>query len=149
MQNLQWPWMAWGRGVDGFTYWNALGWGGPQWYKRCSPGGAHIMYPASALGMDTALPSLRMKVMRRGMQDHAYLTMLGERTGSRDAADAIVKEHLGCENGREDWWQRDEYPGISGSSTRAHAFSPRPWKEAPRASWVAARAAVAEAVEKA
>ncbi len=149
MHNLVWPWLAWGRGVDGFTYWNALGWGGREWWK--SPGGGHnhIMYPASVLGIDGALASVRMKTMRRGVQDNAYLTELTKRTGSRDAADAIIADHLGNTRGREDWWQRDEYPGGSGSDTRARKMSPRPWHDAPRSKWVSARRAVAETVEKA
>jgi hypothetical protein len=101
------------------------------------------------LGIDGALASVRMKAMRRGMQDHAYLTELTKRTGSREAGDGIIAEHLGNTRGREDWWQRDEYPGGSGSDTRARKMSPRPWHSAPRSKWVSARRAVAEAIEKA
>ncbi|MBA4386500.1 MAG: hypothetical protein C0404_00885 [Verrucomicrobia bacterium] len=144
---IQWPWQAWGRGVDGFTWWNALGWSSDM-FKNPGRGGDFCLYPGSAVGMEGPLMSVRMKALLRGMQDHAYLSLLTERTGSRAAADAIIKDHLGCTRGREDWWQRGEYPGISGSETRAHKFSPRPWHSAPRTAWNAARIALGHAIEK-
>jgi len=146
--NLQWPWMAWGRGVDGFTYWNAIGWTANVW-ENAGSGHDYILYPGERFGIGGPLPSLRLKTAYRGLQDVGYLQTLTERTGSRAAADAITAEHLGCERGREDWWQRGEYPGLSGSEIRAHNFSPRAWKEKPRTAWNAARAALGRAIEKA
>jgi hypothetical protein len=147
--NLQWPWQAWGRELDGFTWWNGIGWTADPW-GRPGKGHDYAIYPGARLGLDGALPSLRLKALLRGMQDHAYLTELSRRTGSRAAADGIVKDHLGCTRGREDWWQRGEYPGLPGSDVRSsHKFSPRPWKEAPRQAWGAARLALGRAIEKA
>lgn len=146
--NLQWPWMAWGRGVDGFTYWNAIGWTADIW-KNAGSGHDFTLYPGARFGIDGPLASLRLKTMFRGLQDVGYLQALTERTGSRAAADAILAEHLGCERGREDWWQRGEYPGLSGSEIRAHEFGARAWKEKPRTAWNAAREALGRAIEKA
>jgi hypothetical protein len=147
--NLQWPWITWGRGLDGFTWWCANCWPADPWGR---PGSGHdyCLYPGARLGLDAALPSLRLKALQRGMQDHAYLVELSRRTGSRAAADAILKDRLGCARGREDWWQRGEYPGLPGSDTRSnHKFTPRPWQGISVAGWGAAREALGAAIEKA
>lgn len=149
LSSLQWPWIAWGKPCDGFTWWNGIGWrSGPDVWRNPGTGSAHSLYPGAAFDIDGPLASLRLKVLRRGMQDHAYLEELTRRTGSRDAAGGVIREHLGCQS-REDWWQRGEYPGMSGSEIRSRTHSKKPWSQAPRAAWSAAREALGRAIEKA
>lgn len=148
LHNLHWPWLAWGRGVQGFTWWNAVGWAQGDPFEAPGRGWDFCLYPGGRFGIDGPLPTLRFKAMYRGMQDHAYLQALSDRTGSRRAADSVLSRCLGCSRGREDWWQRGEYPGLSGSEIRAHTFKPRPWHSAGVAAWAATRAALGRAIEK-
>ncbi len=145
LDTLRWPWIAWGRQTDGFCWWNGMGYGS---WERVGPGGSHCMYPGARFGIDGPLASLRMKVLLRGMQDHAYFTLLTEKTGSRQAGERIIADTIGC-SGREDWYQRSEELEVSGSDIQSTSTTTKPWNTAPREKWDAARVAVAEAVEKA
>jgi hypothetical protein len=42
------------------------------------------------MGYQQPIPSIRLKAQRRGLQDHEYFWLLSEKTGGKDAADAIV-----------------------------------------------------------
>jgi len=141
---LRWPWLAWGREVDGFTWWYALGWGS---WESVGRGGDHCMYPGERFGLAGPLASLRLKVLRRGMQDHAYLTLLGAKTGSRAAADEIVGRTVGAKS-REDWYQRGEAAEAGGADIQSTSRTVKPWNTAPRSGWLAARAELARAIEK-
>jgi len=142
---LRWPWLAWGRETDGFTWWHALGWG--RW-EAVGRGGDHCLYPGARFGIAGPLASLRLKVLRRGMQDHAYLSLLVAKTGSRRAADEIVGRTVGA-NSREDWYQRGEGIESGGAEIQTASRTEKPWNTAGRSAWAAARAEVARAIEKA
>jgi len=86
-------------------------------------------------------------VLRRGMQDHAYLTLLDRKTGSRAAADAIVGRTVGAKD-REDWYQRGEGAEAGGADIQTTSRTEKPWNTAPRAAWLSARAELARAIEK-
>jgi hypothetical protein len=145
LDNLRHPWVTWGRESDGFTLWNGLGWG--KW-EAVGPGKNHCMYPGERFGIRGPLASLRLKAVHRGMQDHAYLSLLSERTGSRRAADEVVGAAIGAA-GREDWYQRGEGTGGSGTEIEFRTATTKPWNSAPLEAWNRARAGLARAVEKA
>ncbi len=145
LDSLRWPWLAWGREVDGFVWWNALGWGS---WEAAGPGNNHCLYPGARFGLAGPLASMRLKVLRRGMQEHAYLTLLGAKTGSRLAADEIVGRTIGAKS-REDWYQRGEGAEAGGADIQATSRTQKPWNTAPRPAWSAARAELARAIERA
>ncbi len=145
LDSLRWPWMSWGRQTDGFCWWCGTLWGS---WEEAAPGGSHCFYPGERFGIEGPLASLRLKVLHRGMQDHAYLQLLGERTGSRSAADACVAQALGCRE-REDWYQRKEGREVAHDEIQTHSSTEKPWNTAPRSAWIDARTALAEAIEKA
>jgi hypothetical protein len=145
LDTLRWPWVTWGRETDGFCWWNGVGFGSWELVDR---GGNHVMYPGERFGVDGPLASLRLKVLLRAMQDHAYLTLLGARTGSRGAADAIVGRTVGTAD-REGWYQRGERAEVDGATIQTASRTERPWNTAPRAAFDAARAQLAEAIAKA
>jgi hypothetical protein len=53
------------------------------------------LYPGYRLGLNTPLPTTRMKVIRRGVQDWEYLYRLEQLTGSSQAGDQQVITLMG------------------------------------------------------
>ncbi|MCG3181267.1 MAG: hypothetical protein BIFFINMI_03646 [Phycisphaerae bacterium] len=145
LDNLRWSWIAWGREADGFCWWNGIGFGS---WEKVGPGTGHCIYPGQRFGIDGPLPSIRLKVLHRGQQDHAYLTVLTQRTGSRASADAILGQTIGA-SGREDWYQRGEGVEAGGADILAGSSTGKAWNTAGREVWANARARLAEAIEKA
>jgi hypothetical protein len=145
LDSLRWPWIAWGRDTDGFCWWNGQGFGS---WEQVDIGTNHCLYPGQRFGIDGPLASLRFKVLLRGMQDHAYFTLLSQKTGSRQAGEEVIARTIGCQ-GREDWYQRAEGSEVSGADIQSSSATSKPWNTAPRSAWAAARVAVAEAIEKA
>ena len=143
VENLRWPWIAWGRETDGFCWWNGLGWGG---WDNVGPGTNHCLYPGKRFGVNGPLASLRLKVLLRGMQDHAYLTLLTKKAG-RPAVDAIVGRTVGAAS-REDWYQRHEKVEAGGADIITTSATAKPWNTAKGDAFAAARRLVAEAIVK-
>jgi hypothetical protein len=145
LDNLKWPWVAWGRETEGFCWWCGTCCGS---WDRPGAGGGHCFWPGERFGIRGPLATVRLKVTRQGMQDHAYLTMLDERTGSRDASYAVLGETIGA-TGREDWYQRKEETDGTGSEIARTFRTAKAWNSARLADWNASRARLAAAVEKA
>ncbi len=143
LDSLRWPWLAWGRETDGFCWWNGTQSGGSL--DSVGAGTNFAIYPGSHFDLENPLPSLRLKVLHRGMQDHAYLTILTE-TAGRAAADKVIEQTIGCRD-REDWYQRDEGSEVGGADIQDASQTAKPWNTATREAYAAARAAVAEAIE--
>lgn len=74
--------------------WNAFA----AWYeaenfkepRRTYNGSGQLIYRGQVMGYQQPIPSIRLKAQRRGLQDHEYFWLLSEKTGGKDAADAIV-----------------------------------------------------------
>lgn len=98
-----WPWIAWKYHTDGHIYWCGNYWhptapydtadGQPQAYND---GNGTLFYPGNKLGtvggltdIDGPLSSVRMKNLRRGRQDVAYLELLTDR-GFEAFADSVA-----------------------------------------------------------
>ncbi|MDD4891856.1 MAG: DUF4091 domain-containing protein, partial [Phycisphaerae bacterium] len=145
LDNRRWAWIAWGRETDGFCWWNAFGWGN---WDKVDVGNNHCIYPGARFGIEGPLASLRLKVLHRGMQDHALLTLLTSKTGSRQAADEIVGRTIGA-RGREDWYQREEAVEAGGADILTTSKTARAWNTAAASAWQAARAELATAIERA
>ena len=100
--NLLWSgWNDWRRGSTGHELWNTIGWTNgmtSDWndvVNESYKGRTTYLYPGYRLGLNTPLPTTRMKVIRRGVQDWEYLYRLEQLTGSSQAADERVITLMG------------------------------------------------------
>ncbi|MCD4822994.1 MAG: DUF4091 domain-containing protein [Phycisphaerae bacterium] len=82
------PWFAMKYQCTGLFLPEVLNWSGDIFAK---PGGAQtrLFYPGSKAGINGVLPSIRLKRLRRGLQDIAYIWILQQRQ-RKDLARAIV-----------------------------------------------------------
>lgn len=92
--NRRYAHRAWRWRADGFCLWCADWWGsGDPWTsgELGHRGFDFIYYPGKAVGVDGPLPSLRLKALRRGLQDYEYMWLLSRKhEGGRLAADALL-----------------------------------------------------------
>lgn len=85
-------WQLWQAGLDGFLYWNATWWAqvDPWRDPMTYPGGngdGSLFYP----GEDGPVPSLRLALVRDGVEDFEYLTLLA-RLLDEGRGDAVSRE---------------------------------------------------------
>jgi hypothetical protein len=128
-----WPWIAWRHGLDTLFYYNMTEWqyfrlnrSDRPWARRIrniwtnplnqswqTNSQGVFIYPGYVIGYRGVIPSIRLKQIRRGMQDYEYLWLLGQ-AGRRDLADKLCKRIIPqclheCGGGdyRPAVWQRD------------------------------------------
>ena len=74
--------------------WNAYAaWYEPENFKepdRIYNGSGQLIYRGIVMGYQQPIPSIRLKVQRRGVQDYEYFWLLSQKTGSREEADKLV-----------------------------------------------------------
>jgi len=131
---MTWPWLSYKYGVQCWLYWHCMYWkdiynaGGSAsndvWTNPLSfdqrRGGIHwadwgngdgtLFYPGYDKGIDGPISSVRMKSLRRGMQDYEYMTLLdGEGQGAvaRAAVDSVVDYGFADAEGRPQGWTVD------------------------------------------
>ncbi len=87
-----WGWQGFKYNADGICFWNATDWG--DWDTDAPPGDpctsagdryqgfSMIFYPGSKFGYDGPIPSMRLKTLRRGLQDFEYLRLI-EKSGKK------------------------------------------------------------------
>jgi hypothetical protein len=92
-------WQGYRYGVDGVCYWNATDW--VDWntdspvadpYEaqgRHDRGQSMLLYPGSKFGYDGPIASIRLKAIRRGLQDFEYLQII-ERKGLKSRAELVA-----------------------------------------------------------
>lgn len=92
-----WPWVVWNSDIHGMCHWHFL-WGtnlkpwvtggiGPGRRDNKHPGNAMFVYPGQDVGLpERAFPSIRLKAIRRGMQDYEYFRLLAQADGRPDRA---------------------------------------------------------------
>jgi len=93
-------WTTWSLQLDGFLYWSvvAVGKEGDPWRnpaiwtdgKVVVNGEGCLMYPGHAAGVDGPVPSIRLKIVRDGLECYEYLKMLADRGGKAEA-DAVAR----------------------------------------------------------
>ena len=102
-------WLAWRYDMKGLLYWGGLSywravddvWTEPDTYpprpagggkkrKRIYNGEGTLLYPAEAAGFTGAVPSMRLKALRDGIEDYDYLVILSG-LGRRTVAEALVR----------------------------------------------------------
>ena len=81
------PWLAMKHGCRGLLLGEVISWGpqGPIADSRA----AQLFYPGSMAGTDEVLASVRLKQLRRGLEDLSYLSILDQRGGEQTAREII------------------------------------------------------------
>ena len=90
-------WMGWKYQTGWVEWefdWNAYA----AWYEaenfkepeRIYNGSGQLIYRGVVMGYDQPIPSIRLKVQRRGLQDYEYFWLLSQKMGNRQAADQLV-----------------------------------------------------------
>ncbi|HTL29541.1 MAG TPA: DUF4091 domain-containing protein, partial [Tepidisphaeraceae bacterium] len=111
-------WQEWKYRTTGLLYWSTDAWanntGGTmdpwtdmatvKWASKDVFGDGSLLYPGKPVGHDGPLPSLRLKLIRQGMQDYDYIRMASEKAGA-EAVDAIVNEQV------KSWTEYQQDPG--------------------------------------
>jgi hypothetical protein len=95
------PWMAWLAQVDGLYYHQLADWDEDPWLtpftNYLSNGDDYLFYPPNdpAFGYDPCtpasnrlIPSIRLELLREGLEDYALLQLLSDRTDSDDPSKA-------------------------------------------------------------
>lgn len=107
MQHRMLFWQEWKYRTTGLLYWSTDWWanneGGTtdpwkdmatvKWASKDVFGDGSLLYPGKPVGHDGPLPSLRLKLIRQGLQDYDYLKLASEKAG-KDAVDKIVNEQV-------------------------------------------------------
>ena len=133
-----WPWIAWMYKLDSLfiynsTEWNTKDiWTEPRNHGWVTNSQGVLFYPGLKVGVKRALPSIRLKEMRLGMQDYEYMWLLNK-AGKGDLADKVAKEIIRVGLGDAAAGYGDRY------------FGPGKWERDP-AKWFAARREMAEAI---
>ena len=93
-----WPWICWRYGLEGCDLWECCKWQQltkniwtdphNQPWKTNSPG--VLFYPGHNVGLNEPIPSMRLKMLRRGELDYEYMKMLAD-LGRTDEADRICR----------------------------------------------------------
>jgi len=90
---VTWPWIAWKYNVDCVYLYHMNIWGGLEpghtvWdYSRnqsWSNSQGVLIYPGNYIGQDEVVGSIRLKEIRRGMQDYEYMYLAKERGADPD-----------------------------------------------------------------
>ncbi|MBU7026496.1 MAG: DUF4091 domain-containing protein [Theionarchaea archaeon] len=101
-------WMIWNSEISGLVYWTCNWWDVKDPWEDTGTwtedgevynGEGVLMYP----GKDGCLPSIRLKVLREGMEDYEYFVIL-ESLGKESFADKEVKKIV------KSWYEWDENP---------------------------------------
>lgn len=147
-----WPWIAWRYGLDTLFLYNMTEWdyerldgarvpwaGGkrqiwenPLNQSWATNGQGVLVYPGQYVGVRGVVGSIRLKEMRRGMQDYEYLWLARQRGGGA-RADAVCRRLVPR--------ALHEAGPLGQVGARGH------WERDPRA-WAAAREELAEAIGK-
>lgn len=90
-----WPWITWNSGLNGMEMWNFLeGYSNRPWKTggvvkggNKHAGFALFFYPGEDVGAPgEVFVSMRLKAIRRGMQDYEYFYLLAKKDGRKDRA---------------------------------------------------------------
>lgn len=98
-----WPIRCMMTGATGFTVWNTTGFGADPLGCPVAEGGEALFYPGSAFGMEEALPSIRLKVLRNAMQ-MTELAMSAPTPALLRSLEDFLNHSLGF-SGKGDWFR--------------------------------------------
>jgi len=89
--------LNWSRGMNGLLYWQVDNWNEDPWEDADSfelsgytyPGEGMLVYPRGGDGVDGPVPSMRLKWLRKGVEDYEYLEMLKQAGRGAWASDVV------------------------------------------------------------
>lgn len=96
-------------GITGLLYWSTVTqvmdpWNNPAFaHPRHYNGGGYLFYPGVPCGIDGPVASIRLKVLRDGMEDYEYFAILEKRAGN-----AAVKQIV--DTIAPNWWDFAKEP---------------------------------------
>ncbi len=103
-------WLSWQYEIQGLLYWSTVHWSDPErdvWtdpgFRNRYNGEGYFLYPGVDAGIQGPVPSLRLKALRDGLEDYAYLKLLAK-LGEGDFA---AKEGSKV---AESWWKWNKDP---------------------------------------
>jgi hypothetical protein len=83
------PYETWATGMHGNCQWLTNSPGPDPWFD-CNGANTGAVYPGERFGIDGPIPSIRMKVLRNGIQDLDLLTQQAKRAGTLEKVRAEV-----------------------------------------------------------
>jgi hypothetical protein len=103
-------WLNWHYGIQGLIYWSAVHWKNPDrdvWtdpgFRNRYNGEGYLVYPGAEVGIEGPVPSLRLKALRDGLEDYAYLALLTQ-LGDREFVEKEMSKIV------VSWWKWDDDP---------------------------------------
>jgi hypothetical protein len=103
-------WMNWHYGISGLLYWSTVYWDSPErdvWtdpaFRNRYNGEGFLFYPGVDAGFQGPVASIRLKVLREGMEDYLYFALLAS-LGGKDFADSEVAKVA------PSWWKWSDDP---------------------------------------
>ena len=104
-------WQNWRSHMTGLLYWSTVDWGegqdpwrNPDTYNGYNGEGS-LFYPGEEAGIAGPVASIRLKMLREGMEDYDYLKMLEDLRG-RDYVDRFVSQVC------RDWFDWEKDPAV-------------------------------------
>jgi len=88
-------WVSWHYDIKGFLYWSSVYWKPYEdvWtrphFRDSYWGEGMLLYPGTEAGTRGPVPSIRLKLIRKGMEDFEYMTLAADKVG-KEQVDAIV-----------------------------------------------------------
>jgi len=88
-------WVSWHYGIKGFLYWSSVYWEDTTdvWTRPCFRdeywGEGMLLYPGAEAGIAGPVPSIRLKLIREGMEDFEMMTLAAQAAGP-DAVGRVV-----------------------------------------------------------
>lgn len=100
-------WQQWKFGTTGLLYWSTNSWsndtGGTvdpwhdmatvKWASKDVFGDGSLLYPGKPIGQNGPVPSLRLKIIRQGIQDYDYIRLAANKAGP-EKVNAIVNSQV-------------------------------------------------------
>jgi len=95
------PWIAWKYRCQGLLYWCTTWWAGTAdpWEDMATVkdinkdlyGDGSLLYPGKKVGVDGPVSSIRLELLREGLEDYEYIVLLEKKLG-RAGAEAFVSK---------------------------------------------------------
>jgi len=99
------PWIAWKYRCQGLLYWNTTWWCGgadgtsDPWTDMATVkninkdlyGDGSLLYPGKKVGVDGPVSSIRLELLREGLEDYEYIVLLEKKLGRAEAEKFVAK----------------------------------------------------------
>jgi hypothetical protein len=103
-------WMNWRDGITGLLYWSTVNWESPErdvWtdpaFRNRYNGEGFLFYPGLDADIQGPVTSIRLKMLREGMEDYCYFSLLA-RLGGKEFLNNEIRKITSS------WWKWDNDP---------------------------------------